>query len=117
MLIKTEGKIAELICENDFFATLVMKKRVRGMIMPLVFTLKGEWKRACCDKNIFQEGDKIRIWFVPICKKANNNKYFTNLVIEKMEILEKGKHNLFGYPESAIEIEGMIIDEETGEIL
>jgi hypothetical protein len=34
-----------------------------------------------------------------------------------MEMLEKGKHNLFGYPDSAIEIGGMIIDEETGEIL
>jgi hypothetical protein len=114
MIIKAEGKISEIICDNEYFATLIMKKKVRGMIMPVVFSLRGEWRRGCCDTKIYQEGDKVRIWFVPICKKSNN-RYFTNLVIEKMEILEKNQNNLFG--QNTIESDDGMIDTDTGELI
>ena len=118
MLIKAEGRIYQIASEGDYFGTLVMKKRIRGMIMPLAFSLKGEWKRACCDKKEIAEGDKVRIWFVPICKK-HNERYYTNLVIEKMEVLEKNPNNLFNWKDSyeVDEDTGDVVDTETGEII
>ena len=64
------------------------------------------------------EGDKVRIWFVPICKK-HNERYYTNLVIEKMEVIEKNPKSLFNWKDS-YEVEedtGDVIDTETGEIV
>lgn len=118
MLIRAEGKIFQIVSDTEFYGTLVMKKRIRGMIMPLAFSLKGEWKKACCDNNEIKEGDKVRIWFVPLCKKYNE-RYYTNLVIEKMEVLEKNPHDLFTWKDNyeVDEETGGVIDTETGEII
>jgi hypothetical protein len=118
MLIRAEGRIYQVIAENDYFGMLIMKKRIKGMIVPLAFSLKGEFKRICCDKKEMTEGDKVRIWFVPVCRK-HNEKYYTNLVIEKMEILEKNAKNLLNWKDSyeVDEDTGEVIDTETGEVI
>jgi len=107
MLLKTEGKICEIKVKSDFFGSLIIKKRVRGMIQPVVFEMKGDIFRDCVKKSNYKEGDKVRIWFVPICKK-HNDRYYTNLQIEKMELLETTATNLFNYAN---------VDTETGEII
>jgi len=107
MLLKTEGKICEIKAKSDFFGSLIIKKRVRGMIQPIVFDLKGDIFRECVNKRIYKEGDKVRIWFVPVCKK-HNERYYTNLLIEKMELLDTTPSNLFNYAN---------VDTETGEII
>jgi hypothetical protein len=118
MLIRAEGRIYQIVTDNDYFGTLIMKKRIRGMIMPLAFSLKGELKRMCCDKHEMAEGDKVRIWFVPVCKK-HNDRYYTNLVIEKMEVLEKSPKNLLNWKENyeVDEDTGEVVDTETGEVI
>jgi hypothetical protein len=105
MLLKTEGKISEIKVKSDFFGSIIIKKRVRGLIQPVVFEIKGDIYKKCVRDKYYREGDKVRIWFVPICKKFND-KYFTNLHIEKMDLLENSPSNLFN----------QMVDTETGEI-
>jgi hypothetical protein len=109
MLFRIEGKISEIIPKGEFFASMIVKKRVRGMINPIVFELKGEPFRMVCKRKEMREGDKVRIWFVPVCRKYND-RYYTNLSIEKIELLDVANKNLFNHNED-------IIDEDTGEVI
>jgi hypothetical protein len=109
MLLNTEGRINEIKPTGEYFGTLIMKKRVRGMIQPVVFDLRGHYFKACTNGGQFKEGDKVKIWFVPVCRK-HNERYYTNLSIEKIELIERPLNNLFNQPEE-------YVDEETGEII
>jgi hypothetical protein len=109
MLFRIEGKISEIIPKGEFFASIIVKKRVRGMISPIVFDLRGEPFRKIVKTKEIQEGDKVRIWFVPVCRKYND-RYYTNLTIEKIELLITANQNLFSNHN------GDIIDTETGEV-
>lgn len=110
MLIKTEGKIYQIIREGEYYGSLVMKKRIKGMIQPLVFSIKGDAFRALVVRKEMKEGDKVRIWFVPVCRK-HNDRYYTNLSIEKIELMDIAHNNLFTNKDNEI------IDTETGEII
>ena len=107
MLLKTEGKICEIKAKTEFFGSIIIRKRIKGMIQPVVFEIKGEQFRDCVKHKHFKEGDKVRIWFVPSCRK-HNERYYTNLIVEKMEIIESNPLNLF--------TEQGMVDTETGEI-
>lgn len=108
MLLHTMGKICEIKPTGEYFGSLIIKKRVRGMIQPVVFDIKGHLFRACTKEGQFKEGDKVKIWFVPVCRK-HNDRYYTNLSAEKIELIEKHIQNLFTPEED-------FIDEDTGEI-
>jgi hypothetical protein len=108
MLIKTEGKIYQIIRESEYFGCLVMKKRIKGMIQPLVFSIKGDVFRSLVVKREMREGDRVRIWFVPVCRK-HKERYYTNLSIEKIELMDMASTNLFTQNNETIDI-------ETGEI-
>ena len=109
MLIITEGKIYQIIREGEYYGSLVMKKRIKGMIQPLVFSIKGDMFRSLVVRKDMREGDKVRIWFVPVCRK-HNERYYTNLSIEKIELIDVAHNNLFTQ-------DNEIIDTETGEII
>lgn len=109
MLLHTQGRISEIKPTGEYFGTLVMKKRVRGIVQPVVFDLKGAYFRACTKDGQFKEGDKVKVWFVPVCRK-HNERYYTNLSVEKMELIERPPHNLFLH-------DGDMVDEDTGEII
>ena len=108
MLLKTEGKISEIKATSEYFGSIIIRKRIRGLIQPVVFEIKGEPFRDCVKHKYFKEGDKVRIWFVPSCRK-HNDRYYTNLIVEKMEIIESNPLNLF--------TEYGMVDIETGETL
>lgn len=112
MLLHTQGRISEIIANGEYFGTLIIKKRVRGIIQPVVFALAGSHFRACAINKDFREGDKVKLWFVPVCRK-HNDRYYTNLSIEKIELIERPAKNLFWNDEDD---EEEIVDTETGEI-
>lgn len=109
MLIKTEGKIYQIIRDGEYFGSLVMKKRIKGMIQPLVFSIRGDAFKSLVVKKEMREGDKVRIWFVPVCRK-HNDRYYTNLSIEKIELIDIAHSNLFTQ-------DNEVIDTDTGEII
>lgn len=113
MLLHTQGRISEIIPTGEYFGNLLMKKRVKGMIQPIVFEIKGGHFRACTSGKEFREGDKVRIWFVPICRKYNN-RYYTNLSVEKIELIERPAKNLFWNDDDD---DDEIVDTDTGEVL
>lgn len=104
MLLRTEGRISEIIRGSEYYGTVVIKKRVRGMVAPVVFSIKGESYKKLIHHKEMREGDRVRIWFSPVCRK-HNERYFTDLSVDKIELLETDVKNLF------------TVDEETGEIL
>ncbi len=108
MLLCTDGRISEILVRGEYFGSLLIKKRIRGIIQPIVFDIKGDVFRSLKNQTEYQEGDKIRIWFVPICRK-HNDRYYTNLAVEKVQMLEKGKNNLFRQGAD-------LVDTETGEV-
>lgn len=108
MLLCTDARINEVLVKTEYYGSLIVKKRIRGIIQPLVFELKGDIYRSLKSQKDYKEGDKIRIWFVPICRK-HNDRYYTNLSVEKIQLLEKGKNNLFNQ-------DGSWVDTDTGEV-
>ena len=110
MLLHTQGRIFEIKANGEFFGSLIIKKRVRGMIQPIVFEIKGAAFRACTSQKEFREGDKVKTWFVPICRKYND-KYYTNLSIEKIELIERPAKNLF------FDDDDDMVDTDTGEVI
>ena len=109
MLIKTEGKIYQIIRDGEHYGSLIMKKRIKGMIQPLIFSIKGDAFRSLVVRKDMREGDKVRIWFVPVCRKYKD-RYYTNLSVEKIELMDVANTNLFTQGNE-------IIDIETGEVI
>jgi hypothetical protein len=109
MLIRTEGKISQIIPKTDYFGSIMIRKRIKGMIQPVVFEIKGEPFRMIVTRKEIKEGDKVRIWFTPICRK-HNDRYYTNLSVEKIELMETAMNNLFTHNDETIDL-------ETGEII
>ena len=110
------GRIYDIVEVNEKVATIILRKKMSGKIVPVAISLFGYWKDKALKELKLRPKDKIK-GNIYIKSKQWNNKWYTDVYFKEIILVEPAPVKMNGAQELFTDDEGFSIDAGTGELI